>query len=115
MTEINPAEIIKRIEKLEKVVFKETRRPGNANEKNNFKGATGGLRLLISEGFFDKKKNFGEIKMGLADKNYNYSAQAIQTPLNNLSKSGGPLVGFREGGKKVYAKRRWCEQKEREG
>jgi hypothetical protein len=98
-------EIIKRIERLEKFVFAKGKKSVQTSDKK-FKGATGGLRLLIENGFFDKKKSFGEIKSQLSQKGYNYSNQAVQTPLNNLSKSGGLLVGFKEGGKKVYAKRR---------
>ncbi len=101
-------QIFERLEKLEKVVFskreKVTRLP--LKEDKSFRGATGGLRLLISKGFFNSKKPFAEIKKELANQDYHYSDQAIQTPLNNLSKSGGPLVGFKEGGKKVYAKRK---------
>ncbi len=99
-------QIFEKLEKIEKVIFGDKKQDVVQREKQNFKGATGGLRLLISKGFFDKKQTFGTIKSGLAEENYHYSDQAIQTPLNNLSKSGGPLVGFKEGGKKVYAKRK---------
>ncbi len=102
--------IEKRIEKLE--IFadsnKESPSPQEKIDKKTqeYKGATGGIRLLISKGFFDKRKSFGEIKAALAEANYHYSNQAVQTPLNKLSKAGGPLVGFKEGGRKVYAKRK---------
>jgi len=75
-------------------------------DSSDFKGATGGLRFLVSKGFFDRKRNFGEINEALASHGYHYSKQAVQTPLNNLSKAGFLLVSFREGGKKVYAKRK---------
>ena len=101
-------DLLVRIEKLEHAIFgdkasKKLQKPAN---QQSFKGATGGIRLLISNGFFDKKKNFGEIKEALTKAGYHYSNQAIQTPLNNLSRSGGPLVGFKQGGHKVYAKRK---------
>lgn len=107
--EINK-QIFERLEKIEKAIFcnkkQDVIQKGKQKGEQNFKGATGGLRLLISKGFFDKKQTFGAIKGRLAEEDYHYSDQAIPTPLNNLSKSGGPLVGFKEGGKKVYAKRK---------
>ncbi len=98
--------LLDRIEKLEKAVFGKNDTKRKNLEPKAFKGATGGLRLLLSKGFFDRKRTFGEIKKNLADHDYHYSNQAVQTPLNNLSKAGGPLVSFKEGGKKVYAKRK---------
>ena len=99
-------QIFERLEKLEKIIFSDKKQIVIQKGKQNFKGATGGLRLLTSKGFFDKKQTFGAIKGRLAGEDYHYSDQAIQTPLNNLSKAGGPLVGFKENGKKVYAKRK---------
>lgn len=95
-----------RVEKLEKAVFGNARRKPEVKNPNEFKGATGGLRFLISKGFFNRKRDFGEIRKELEGNDYNYSHQAVQTPLNNLSKHGGPLVGLKKGGKKVYAKRK---------
>ncbi len=97
-----------RIEKLERAVFgKGKGKPKGKNEiDQHFSGATGGLRLLISKGFFDRKRAFSEIEAELLKHGYHYSKQAIQTPLNRLSKTGGTLVGFKEKGKKVYAKRK---------
>ena len=98
--------LVGRIEKLERAVLVRSKKKSNDAERENFKGATGGLRLLIAKGFFNRKQNFGGIKKALVDRGYNYSNQAVQTPLNKLSKAGGPLVGFKEAGKKVYAKRK---------
>ncbi len=96
-----------RVERLEKIVFGKSFNKGKSIKvKTSFSGAIGGLRLLISQHFFDQKKTFAEIKEGLAKRGYYYSNQAVQTPLNNLSKSGGPLVAFKERGKKVYARRK---------
>ncbi len=103
--EINK-QVFERLEKIEKTIFCDRKQDIVQKEKQSFKGATGGLRLLISKGFFDKKQTFGAIKRKLAEEDYHYSDQAIQTPLNNLSKAGAPLVGFKENGKKVYAKRK---------
>ncbi len=96
-------DILRRVEKLERAVFgNRDRKPA----KHDFKGATGGLRLLVSKGFFDRKRFFSEIETELQRQGYHYSKQAVQTPLNRLSKSGGLLVGLKEKGKKVYAKRK---------
>src|SRR5581483_1093817 len=97
------AMLLRRVEKLERTVF------GNHKEKiikSDFKGATGGLRLLLSKGFFDQRRVFSEIETELQSKGYHYSKQAIQTPLNRLSTSNGPLVGLRIKGKKLYVKRK---------
>jgi hypothetical protein len=94
---------LRRVEKLERAVF------GNDKEKiikPDFKGATGGLRLLLSKGFFDQRRLFSEIETELQNKGYHYSKQAIQTPLNRLSTSNGSLVALRIKGKKLYAKRK---------
>ncbi len=103
-------DLVARLEKLEAAVF------GQAGQKKktkvesaksqDFNGATGGLRLLVSKGFFDRKRSFSEIETELVKQGYHYSKQAVQTPLNRLSKTGGSLVGFKEKGKKVYAKRK---------
>ena len=96
-----------RVERLEKTIFgKNSNKAKLIKTKTSFSGATGGLRLLISQHFFDQKKTFAEIKEGLSKRDYYYSNQAVQTPLNNLSNPGGLLVAFKEGGKKVYAKRK---------
>ena len=96
-----------RIKKLEEAVLPGTRkRTSDKADAGNFKGATGGLRLLATKGYFDRKRTFGEINEALASHGYHYSKQAVQTPLNKLSKPGSLLVSFREGGRKVYAKRK---------
>lgn len=107
-TDKNIQDLTARIEKLERAVFGQEKGKHKAKDEKgqNFSGATGGLRLLISTGFFDRKRAFSEIEAELLKHRYHYSKQAIQTPLNRLSKTGGTLVGFKEKGKKVYAKRK---------
>lgn len=95
-----------RVEKLESAVFARTRKGAAKIESMNFRGATGGLRFLVSKGFFGRKRAFGEITEALAGHGYHYSKQAVQTPLNTLSRPSGPLVALREGGRKLYAKRK---------
>ncbi|MBI3608485.1 MAG: hypothetical protein HY207_11010 [Nitrospirae bacterium] len=102
-------EIISRLEKLEHAVFGSGRKAASMapTDTKKYKGATGGIRLLVDEGFFDKKHSFGEICKALEGKGYHYTKQAVQTPLNNLSSSGGGiLVALTEKGRKLYAKRK---------
>lgn len=84
-----------RIEKLERAVFGKNGKKPAITRSGDFTGATGGLRLLISDGFLIKQRAFGEIKEALAKHNYHYSKQAVQTPLNALSKPASLLVSFR--------------------
>ncbi len=104
-------DIIVRIEALERAVFGANAKPVASRKAvksptDDFKGATGGLRLLISNGFFDRRRKFSEIESELNKQGYHYSKQAIQTPLNRLSVQTGPLVGLKEQGHKVYVKRK---------
>jgi hypothetical protein len=101
--------IKKRLEKLEAAVFAKKAvaqsSRGDARE-SEFKGATGGVRLLVSTGYFKSARRFGEIITSLEAKGYLYSKQAFQEALNRLAKSGGPLVTLRKDGGKVYAERK---------
>jgi hypothetical protein len=98
------ADLVTRIEALERAVL--GHKPKRSAVMNNFKGATGGLRLLLSKGYFDRRRRFSEIEKELNSHGYHYSKQAIQTPLNRLSLQSGPLVGLKEKGRKVYVKRK---------
>lgn len=100
-------EIIKRLERLEKAFFSSNRRRENAiRSEDDFAGLKGGLRLLVSRGFFRTKKTLPETRQELEKHGYHYSAPAIQTTLNRLSTRTGPLATFKEGGKKVYVRRK---------
>lgn len=107
--------LMKRVEKLEHVVFgKSTQRRGgkalssSASEKTDkkYKGAKGGILLLIDEGYFKKKRTAKEVRSALEAKEYNYVIQVVQTALNRASSNKGPLVAFAEGGNKVYVNRK---------
>jgi hypothetical protein len=107
ISRISLSDLTTRVEKLEGVVFgeakrfkPETRRPADHS------GATGGVRLLVEEGFFDSRRTFTEISAELEKRGYHYSRQAIQMPLTRLSKIGGPLVSLRGKGRNAYAKRK---------
>lgn len=99
-------QIFTRLERLERAAFDGAKQKPKVAKPHGFKGATGGIRFLVSRGFFDNRRSFAEIREGLESHGYHYSNQAVQTPLNNLSKSGGPLVGLKKSGKKIYAKRK---------
>jgi hypothetical protein len=94
-----------RVSKLERAVFGNGASKGAVGRKD-FKGATGGLRFLITKGFFDRRRRFVEITAELEKQGYHYSRQAVQTPLTRLSRVGGPLVSLDDKGKKAYAKRK---------
>lgn len=105
--EINK-KILKRLDRLETAVFgngkQKKRKPKN---KKEFKGMAGGLRVLISEGFFkNQKKIFTEIKKALNKEHYYSSRQAVQVALNGLSTPRGPLIKIKEGKKNYYAERK---------
>jgi hypothetical protein len=96
-----------RVSKLEKAVFQSRKcEQKAAPEKESFKGATGGVRLLLSKGFFRTRRRLGEITASLKKDGYLYSTQAFQEALKRLSKPSGPLVSVRENGAKVYAERK---------
>lgn len=102
-------QIISRLEKLERAVFHSSEKATGKEHPNTkkYKGATGGIRLLVDEGYFDKKRTFGDICKALENKDYHYTKQAVQTPLNNLSSSKKRLlVALTEKGRKLYAKRK---------
>jgi hypothetical protein len=100
--------IEQRIARLESAIFgREEKAQARTEAKSrDFSGPTGGVRLLISKSFFNKKKTFAEVRSALADHDYHYSAQAAQMALNRLAGHRGPLVSLKQGGKKVYVKRK---------
>lgn len=99
-------EILSRLDRLEKVVLGgKKKRPPN-KEKQDFSGPAGGVRLLVSQGFFKVKRQLGEVRKALGKDDYHYGPQQVHTALNRLSKRDGPLVASKEGGKKVYVNRK---------
>lgn len=102
-------DIISRLEKLERAVFLSGKATTSQVDKDakKYKGSTGGIRLLADEGYFDKKRTFGDICKALESKGYHYTKQAVQTPLNNLSSPKKKLlVALNDKGRKLYAKRK---------
>ena len=98
--------IEERLTRLEKAVLGPGRRQQPETLAKDFAGLKGGLHLLISRGFFKTKKALAPTKQELEKHDYHYSAAAIQTTLNRLSTRTGPLAAFKEGGKKVYIRRK---------
>lgn len=100
--------VIARIEKLEKAVFG-TQKPARvkvALAGGKVSGPAGGLKLLISKGFFNSKRNLEQAKAALTKENFNYSVQAVNTALTRLAKLSGPLVSLRENNRKYYVIRK---------
>ena len=99
--------ILSRLEKLEKEVFRTTKQSPKVEKKGqNFSGTKGGVLFLISKGYFNQRRSAPDVKVELSKNNYHYSIQVVQTALNRISKSKGELVAMKDGGKKVYVKRK---------
>jgi hypothetical protein len=96
----------KRIARLEKAVLGGRGHNGQKQAAKGFTGATGGVRFLVSKGFFKKKHGLSDVRTALAKNGYHYSRQAVHVALNNLTAKGGPLVSLQEGGRKIYVERK---------
>jgi len=99
-------EILKRLGRLEKAVFTSGAKKAVKPENEQFAGPSGGIKLLISNGFFKAKRNLAQVKDALAKEDYHYTSAPVQTALNRLSIRTGPLAASKEGGNKVYVKRK---------
>lgn len=98
--------IYARLEKVEALLGGEKHTKVKESKGQNFSGAKGGTLLLISKGFFSKKRNASETKAELDKLEYFYNIQVVQTTLNRLSGKTDPLVTMDDKGKKVYVKRK---------
>lgn len=84
-----------RLGRLEEAVFggnKEVKAP-----PKKFDGATGGIRLLIEEGFFDEPKLISEVRERLKAEGYHYGDSTIAMGLVALVKQRS-LVRFKQEG-----------------
>lgn len=106
MTSADVKQILDRLEKLEKAVFKIKSSKPESEIEESFSGISGGIRLLMSQGFLSKKRSLSDIRTELGKHDYHSSIQAVQTNLNRFSKTGGPLIALKEAGRKMYAKRK---------
>lgn len=99
-------DILIRLKKLEEVVFSKKQGQMTNAAPHSFTGAKGGVLLLISKDYFEQVRSAPDVRIEIGQNGYHYSIQVIQTALNRLSKEKGPLVAMRDGGKKVYVKRK---------
>ncbi|MCR4314050.1 MAG: hypothetical protein NUV84_02270 [Candidatus Uhrbacteria bacterium] len=74
--------------------------------KTDYFGATGGVRYLISQGFFKEKRDLSTVREQLGKEDYHYSRQAAHEALKTLSKPACPLVNLKEGKRKTYVERK---------
>ena len=106
MPEDHLQEIIERLDRLEKAVFGSQKKHVADTKERGFTGPTGGVRLLVSQNFFKTKRTLGDVRKALAKNDYHYGAAQVQTALNRLSTRSGPLAASKEGGNKLYVKRK---------
>jgi len=99
--------LIKRIEKLEVVVFGSNKKSQKLciKKTESFKGPKGGCQYIMARGFLNKKRSVNEVREELEDHDYHYSRQVVQTALNRMSKPRGPLVSLK-GKLKMYVRRK---------
>ncbi len=100
--------IEQRLARLEGAVFgqKKGKNPTRPAAGKNFDGPSGGVRFLVSKGFFMTKRGLADVRAALAKSDYHYVAPVIQTALNRQATRTGPLATFKEGGKKMYVNRK---------
>jgi hypothetical protein len=70
------------------------------------KGPSAGLRALISDQFFARKRFLEEVRTALGERGLFYSSQAVHMALVRESRRDGRLVALREQGRKFYAERK---------
>jgi hypothetical protein len=70
------------------------------------KGPSAGLRALISDQFFTRKRFLEEVRAALGERGLFYSSQAVHMALARESRRDGRLVALREQGRKFYAERK---------
>ncbi len=74
--------------------------------KSVYSGLTGGVHLLVEEGFFSTKKSLSTVREALDQKGYVYSRQAVHEALKSASRPGGLLVVIKDGKFRLYAERK---------
>ena len=100
------ASIESRLLRLEKVVFGKDKQISKPTKAESSAGPSGGVKLLISQGFFSKRRSLADVREAMAKNDFYYRTSAIQTALNRLSTRTAPLTASSEGGKKVYVRRK---------
>lgn len=96
-----------RIEKLEKVVFcSKGKKVTSLVKSDDLNGPKGGTLLLISKGYFNKRRTAKEVMTELEKNDYNYRLQVVRNTLNRLSSGRGPLARLEVDGSRFYVKRK---------
>lgn len=98
--------IEQRLERLENAVFRARRERKHRPLSSDFTGPSGGVRLLLTQNFFNTKRTVADVRTAFEKNDYHYVTAVIQTTLNRLSTRSGPLATFKLEGKKVYVKRK---------
>ncbi len=102
-------ELENRVAALEKAIFVRNDVPvplSLEKKSGGQKGPSVGLRILVSNGFFESKRDLGDVREALADIGYLYSRQAVDMALKRFSQREGVLVSLKESGQKFYALRK---------
>jgi hypothetical protein len=76
------------------------------SKPSHFKGATGGIRLLISKNFFGQKKPLAAVRAALTQNGCHYSLQAVDVALRRHASRTGPLTVLKERAKNFYVNRK---------
>lgn len=97
-------EIEERLSKIEKTVFK-TKKPTSIN--NNYEGLSGGIQLIIDNGFLNTPKDVVEIISELKRENYHYPKESIRKIVSvDFTKKKRILTRVRENNLYKYVVRR---------
>lgn len=85
-----------------KIETRQARTPrSSSNGRKDTSGATGGLRILVSEGYFDEPKQLPIIIERLKQEGRHYSNAAVSMGLLNLVRER-VLIRFRDKGDKKW-------------
>jgi len=76
-------DIEKRIKKLEEAVFGKQQKQIVSKKEESYKGPSGGLKLLISESFFNVPRSFKEFHSELQKKAYHYNEKTTEKALRD--------------------------------
>jgi hypothetical protein len=98
--------VLRRLDRLEKAVFIPGAKKPKRSKNEKLTGPSGGVRFLVSKGFFRKKRDLKEVREELAKHEYHYRSQVIQTALNRASTRTGLLAASWENGRKHYVGRK---------
>lgn len=91
-----------RLKRIEDLLFKKKQLP-----KSDYKGLSGGIRLLIDNGFFESPHEYREVNEELKREGYHYPLTSISKVLSvNFSNSQKILTRIKEGNVWKYIQRK---------